>query len=158
MCDICSGKMTEQDFRERVFNTILEQGIQIIYVPDGDPAYAYTIGRSLAKEPEFFITGLDADTMQRLLSGAAQIALNEDVKDGYVFEPGTLVMHFPIKAVAVHPVESNLMQAVYTFGNSEDPTGGITALQLVWPDDQGRFPGEPGAKEYNQPIRRLTNG
>lgn len=104
----------------------------------GQPPFAYTIGLTEYGHPELLLTGLDPRRAQPLLNDLAR-----PVKDtGRRYEPGERVPEI-IKGydVLVHgpidPRQAQMNQALNLYG-------GIDALQVLWPDKNGIFPGQSG--------------
>jgi hypothetical protein len=106
--------------------------------------FTYTVGL----DPELIVVGIHADAAHSVLSRAADL-----IKDGEKFEPGTEredVLHeYP---VALRPVADHFrrdyMRAAEVL-RGED----FQAVQLVWPDKEGRFPWDD---EYEYPADAQT--
>lgn len=140
-------------FESDRFRTILEYGHQVMYIfpTDEEPGhvFGYTVGRSLWGKPEILMTGpLPMEVMHRLINDAA------DLQDEGKLEPGTtndeLIQGFGAKIIAVtDPAEAQMFQALYEF-----PDQKVTAVQILWPDPHGRFPGEPGC-EYGPDVQPM---
>ncbi|QIK66540.1 DUF4262 domain-containing protein [Nocardioides sp. HDW12B] len=45
---------------------------------------------------------------------------------------------FPARIIRADPEDAQMNMALRFFGDE------VTALQVLWPDPEGRFPGEPG--------------
>lgn len=143
-------------FDQKTIDTILEYGHQVIFVfpktEEEGVAFAYTVGRALKDEPELLITGnLPPKVSGTLLNDAAR--LHDEGKcvlhDGYVYPRGSLMRGTTIaRVIEVDVVASEMFQAVNMMGER------TSALQIVWPDKHGYFPGEAGYSlpQEAQPI------
>jgi hypothetical protein len=152
MCDICNGKSIEQA-RMDMANRILDEGMQIIGIIDGRPNFAYSVGRSLSDLPELLVTGtISMQIMQYMINEADRMEREEGIKieDGYMFAENELLQHYPVKVVAVDPRASEMFESISIGGDN------ITALQLVWPDMEGNFPGPDFNPKFSQPVRSLA--
>jgi hypothetical protein len=133
--------------RVKAFNQNLEAiiarvGWAVLYIFDseneGRPPFAYTVGLAARHLPELLTIGLPRDAAHPLLNALArdlmaghQLPLNTPVI-GYV--PGyPLLLRLASAKAAVHYAKA--VEVRY-----DD----YQVLQVVWPDDQGRFPGQPG--------------
>lgn len=130
-------------YKGKVAEVIAEHGWMIQGVGAEVP-FAYTVGLTEYGHPELLMRGLPFKTMQGLLNDLAQ-----PVKEhGRRYQPGERVpeiirdydvlLHGPID-----PRDGELFQAIYLYGQ-------IDALQVLWPDRDGRFPGEAG---FDLPIQ-----
>lgn len=99
---------------------------------DGEP-FSYTVGLTLAGLPELVISGLPAELAGGLLNTAAQQSLTEEFTAGQVL---TETASVPLRAVEAPTAEVNMARRLY-------PDHQVRALQLVWPDAGGAFPGDP---------------
>lgn len=152
MCDKCDGK-TWDEIRAKMTHDILEHGHQVIAVPDADPPFAYSVGRSIFGKPEFVVTGpINPRVAQFMINEAAKIADTKEIGNGYVFEPEELISGYPVRVVEVDPEKNEVYQAKYINGD-EWPR----VLQLVWPDMDGNFPDEEGYNSrLKQPIHAVA--
>lgn len=126
--------MNTDEIRERTFSHMLDHGFSIQYIAgDKDRATrAYTVGRTLRNRPEFLVVGpfpleLASEILTRAcaLDDATPIELG-DIRDG-------ILLSHNCKAIEADPKAALMNGALAEFGE-------ITALQLLWPDDEGRFP------------------
>lgn len=101
---------------------------------DPDAPFAYTVGLTAAGLPELVISGLSAETSCALLNNAARRSLGEEFKPGQVLDG---IASVPFRVVDAPSAEVNMAHHLY-----EDRD--VRALQLVWPDKGGAYPGEPG--------------
>ncbi len=118
--------------------TINEHGwmLQAVFGTDDDPCapFVYTVGLTVAGLPELIIAGLPDQTAGWLLNTAAKRSLGVEIKAGDVIDDIATV---PFRVIDAPSAEVNLARHLYGLSR-------VTALQLVWPDDKGHYPGDPG--------------
>lgn len=143
---------TYDEFDEDVREKILEYGHTVIGVfPTQDAPgvpFAYTVGRTLKQRPELLITGaLPMQTMQGILNGAAEV--DDDAPlEADTLRKDILGNDLLVKVVTVDPRAAEMFAAFREFGEEN-----VTALQIIWPDKNGRFPFEGG---YSLPPEAQT--
>lgn len=99
--------------------------------------FNYTVGLTLSGHPELIIMGMDNQQMHGVLSSACQAIMN-----GTVFESGSYVatnvvlQQHRVAFVAVTDVRND----EFPLTMAERMYHEFSALQLVWPDSDGRFP------------------
>ncbi|TWD83598.1 uncharacterized protein DUF4262 [Kribbella amoyensis] len=134
MCDLCNGA-TEHDYRQYVIRAIQRYGWAVQYV-EGDgarnPSFAYTVGLSRVRHPEFIVFDCSA---QRGYHALAQLAWQ--VAAGMSFDEGDNVNTFyppPERAALLRFPDSSthLFTANDLYRRDGDPP--LPALQLLWPD------------------------
>ncbi len=137
-------------YMQRMVDKITKYGhmVQSVFPAEGDDGvpFSYTVGRTIQRAPELLITGpLPMQVQAALLNDAAAI---EDLAAGQ--ERDDLIQGGVMRVVSVDARASEMFQAIYLF----EPTP-IRALQLVWPDTQGRFPNDEGydQERFPQPVR-----
>lgn len=106
--------------------------IQGVFDNDGGPGFAYTVGLTPAGLPELVMSGLDHNTMATLLNAAAKRSLSEEVKVGDLLDG---IASVGLRVVGAPGAEVNMARHLY--GGST-----VQALQLVWPDKAGAYPGD----------------
>ena len=131
-------------------------GYSVIAVfPDdetGFPGFAYTVGLTAKGLPELIMTGLHHSQSQPLLRLAAEQQLEEGpFVIGNRYDRLIEGMDCAVTAVSEENQE-NLLRMAYAV---MPPGKTLRALQVVWPDSQGRFPWEPGFEERFAQIQRL---
>jgi hypothetical protein len=143
-CDHPGG--TTDEYLDELYETIGEHGWAVQYVEDDRRPFAYTIGLSRLRLPELLVTGVSSRRAARLLNRVARMVVSGDP-----LAPGkqiTLPAGPLVEAVYVTHPDAHLSFAVAIFGP------GVTALQLVWVDERGRWPWAPDFDEGRgtQPV------
>ncbi len=143
---MCDG-FDLDELRFWIHGTIERHGWAIVAVGspyDRDPPWAYTVGLSARYDhPEFVITGT-------LGCGALFNQLGAAVRAGERFLPGCSevdVLGIRARIGSVHPDEwlsGRFAAWVDYYGALGPPHPEPSAVQVIWPDEQGRFPGEAG--------------
>lgn len=107
--------------------------VQGVIAEEDEPGsgYAYTVGRTTMGEPELLVTGLCClECAAGLLNRAAEVGglvagqVRDDLGDA------------PLRVLEADPRTAEVFMAEDFY-----PTG-FELLQLVWPDDAGRYPDE----------------
>ena len=136
MCDVCGG-MTAEEYEDRLVTNIRTYGWTAQYVEgedDRNPAFAYTLGLTLHRHPEFIMFNCRLDQVGRIFMPVVQAVL-----DGRRFDEGTdLSAYYPHYPSAETPQllrlpdsSTHLYTANTMFRRPGDPP--IPALQLLWP-------------------------
>jgi len=147
VCDQCDaaarGRRDELDDTDReLLDHVRTYGWHVVAVPDDEvgPGYVFSVGlHHTFGHPEVVVFGLGTEMLYELINkvGAA-------VRDGFRFEPG----HRHDGLLEGHPcIFQPVAPALCTeyLGTADWFYGApYPALQLVWPDEQGRFPWEVG--------------
>ncbi len=115
--------------------------IQYVIGERQTPSFAYTVGLFGFDHPEVVVFGLAPQSAQNLLN-----LLGERVKSGCPMRDGDEVsVGEPPGSVTLfglaHP--ESLLFAANSF-YQRPPHDSVPALQAVYPDDDGRYPWEPG--------------
>lgn len=129
---------------------------------DGVPGYAFTIGLEASRKmPELFCMGLAPDNVSRLFvlciegqeSGTCDLSAGEQDVD-------SLVQGFVLRFRRVGPA----MRAKLNAARPERDADLSDILQLVLPDNDGLFPGDPGcdpnivaAQDIDRLLATATN-
>lgn len=129
-------------------------GLHVVHVEDeaGEPAYSFSIGlHESFGQAEVVVFGLPAAAAEALLE-----AIADDAADGKSFVADSrhegLLQDYPVRFLAVPKAfyREYLGEAVWAYEGD-----GFPALQLVWPDKQGRWPWDPAVREGfrdSQPV------
>lgn len=105
----------------------------------GGEVFLYTTGLTGGGHPELVIAGLPPETAHSVLAAAIGM-----IRDGTPLAPGAdyegIAAGFPVRFRPVDQGRCRHPLSVTTrfYGRQ------VPALQLVWPDPRGRFPGESG--------------
>src|SRR5262249_22829314 len=128
------------------------QYVQSVFADRDDrPSFAYTVGNAGRALPEFIVLGDDAGAF-----GQALDDLGRQQRDGTRrFKAGDVVTldgyNVPLRLGATcdfaRSYYATLVSRYYRLSDFE-------LLQVIWPDRQGRFPGEPGWRRarHVQPL------
>jgi hypothetical protein len=155
-CLICSSGAIDNDRDRDTVATVERYGHQCTIIGPttaaGAPPYAFTAGMWHSyRQPELAIYGLDApDTMTRVLneiaSRATQLRRPLEAGDrfaGVLSVRGVAEDEYLVKLVEIHPSWYNSQFGISLAFNGGNP---VDFLQVLWPDTEGHYPGEP---EFN---------
>lgn len=108
--------------------------------------YAYTVGLPRHQRPELIVTGLPYDRAVALLNSVA-----EHVVHATAPQPGEVV---PLRGGPVIEIVRVAEPGVHLKAAAAINGPGFTALQLVYADERGRWPWDPGFRGGNggQPV------
>jgi hypothetical protein len=148
MCWACDNPdKTHQDYLDYVRAMIRDWGWMVQTV-EGDrlhPPWAYTVGLTSLGAPELLVTGLSQQPAYDLLRD-----LTLGVLHGTMLPTGTTTVRLgrTVQFLHVEVPDAHLHIAVDIYGPQ------IRATQVVWQDDRGKWPWEPGhrAGRGGQPI------
>lgn len=103
--------------------------------PDDVP-FAYTVGLTDAGLPELTVSGLGPEQAMAILNTAAQQHCRQE------FTAGSLAEEIAANGVVFRVIDAPDV----VMGIGQRLYGGrpLRALQIVWPDREGHFPGDPG--------------
>lgn len=132
---------------EEIAEIVRQHGWFAAEINDADPPFAYTIGLiHTCNHPEFIVFGIDADNSYALYKG-----LFRDTKEGKSFaEPGIYTVELGgdqhrIGIRRVHRTQHPLyLGFAMGFLTNIGRIGELEALQVFWPDQDGKFPFEAG--------------
>jgi hypothetical protein len=135
--------MSEDD---EIVRSVQAHGWHCIAVEESteEAQFAYTIGfASTFEHPELVVVGLSRDIAHRLLSDVA-----DDLRKGIRCSPektrDDLLEGFSVAFREVHRTQIAVRMGYTMAFYRKSRSMAWTALQLFWPDKQGRFPFEPG--------------
>lgn len=158
-CDECGEHISKHHDKmdvlaRKTMETIIEHGHQVRFIfPTEESAatgqdypFWYSVGRTVQDKPEFLVTGPLPYQMGCYIINEAARKFDEEP-----FAPGDEVVGildaFPIKVIAADPVAADMYGVTQNFGDDVMP-----ALQLLWPDTAGKFPGDANYDErFKQP-------
>jgi hypothetical protein len=130
---------------EEIARTVAANGWHAIGVTDHTPEFVYTCGlMTTFGHPEAIILGLPGR-----IAYAVLVALVEGIRAGRSFtQAGSYDGVLEDLAVAVRPVHPSQHELYfgYAMGHCRytGNVGGLTAVQVFWPDREGRLPFEGG--------------
>jgi hypothetical protein len=130
------------DFLDRTRRLIAEHGWSLVSVHD-DVVFVYTCGLTAKDLPEVVIAGLSGDTAAGLLNDVVKRILDAPPgpADGENIEG---IANFPLR---LHTIEDPVVLEHIPRVARVIAGGEVRLRQLLWPDTQGRFPGEAGFDE-----------
>lgn len=146
--------ITGDDYLDRVVETIVEHKvcIQAVGAGEKEPAFAYTIGLQGGVEapehPEIIVFGLPFSVAHTVLNDLASKVLEEGVTLSPGEERHDVFRGFPARFLEVKDSTEHLCVANALFG--ED--GPIPALQLIFPDAEGRWPWDADSGVAAMPL------
>jgi hypothetical protein len=143
-----------EEIRERVQSHIESHGwaTQTVLGDDHSPPWAYSIGLWRShRSPELIVCGADPPILTSLVN-----TLGSRVADGARLEPGDLLDDVVPARLYLGPVDPTwrltyMFAVSVTYYDCRWPP----YLQVVWSDEDGRFPWEPGFHECfndDQPL------
>lgn len=159
MCDNCtpregSGWTSEPNTRERFaeirekqVEDIMRVGHQVVFVyPDaGDDGagFFYTAGRCVFEKPELLLTGsLEPQAGQEILNAIAQLEDQGKIDiDNLATGNPCQIEGFDseLRFIACDPERAEMNAALELAGE-----GPMEAYQVIWPDEYGKWPEDPG--------------
>ena len=122
--------------------------VNVIAEDELGPGFAYSFGLyERFKHPEVIIFGLPADTMQTLINEVGENILLRGVQYGAGDSANDLLEGYTCTFREVNPLRyaETITWATWFYGSQ-----GFPALQLFWPDKQGRFPWDV---EFSESLR-----
>jgi hypothetical protein len=155
------SRLTEAQIQENIRRLrkqqeehIKEYGFTVMNIfagEDGSPAYAYTIGNFRLDWPEILLIGNLGQRAPMMMIHAVIDAWRQAGRPsaGDIKVEGLNIPCVRMKVVAPHVAQQRYTKQVRHFKGDEN----YTVMQLLWPDDQGHFPDEPGYNpKFVQPI------
>lgn len=134
-CDNPNG--TIEEYLDGLRETIDDHGWAVQCVESDKRPFSYTVGLHRHGLPELVITGMAAHTAARLLNSISHMI----TEDGTALAPAMHIDYqneFLLEVVEVDHPDVHLLYATRLFGDK------VRALQLVWADERGRWPWDPG--------------
>lgn len=114
------------------------------------PQFWYSVGRCLQNKPEFLVTGpISQDAGYWIVNEAAR--LYDAGKLGLGDRPaGEFLENYPVRIIEAdpHAAQMNMAYEVYM---DNAPAGPFEAWQIIWPDLDGRWPGDEGFS-FDEPV------
>ena len=138
MCWQCDNPhRTTDEYLDELRATIRAHRWAVQFVESDQRPFAYTVGLSDKGLPELLVTGMRARTAAKLLN----VIGHQMVDEGMVLKPAEHIDYggkFLLEVVNVEHPDVHLKFAVGVYGSK------IRACQLVWADDDGRWPWDRG--------------
>jgi uncharacterized protein DUF4262 len=142
---------TQEDlarFRQKIQDDIERVGWSVVAVMD-NPPFAYTVGLTESYDhPELIIYGIGAKNAHQILANAVQ-----HIKEGEVYRAGgkysEILDGYDVE-FRVHQEYPLTAATSYYRALGKD----WEALQLVWPDADGNFPGEEGMDPEFEEVQK----
>lgn len=147
----------EDDSDRKLLANVAKHGWHIVGVmaDKNSPPFTYSIGiQYTLGHPEFLIMGLGHETAARLIN-----LMGDAIRGGQHYEAGQryegIAEGFPLAFVAMDRryYREYLGYALWFYRTLDFPV-----LQCVWPDQAGRFPGEPGYDSRFFQVQRILGG
>lgn len=118
-------------------------------VSGGGNSFCYTVGLSESNLPELFLDGMPPQQGQAILNAVAtRLRAGETITPG---EPPLHLVGYPVTFRLRGPVDSAAAEA----NTARRLYGDIILWQILWPDREGRFPGDPGYDQATFPQRLI---
>jgi hypothetical protein len=130
----------------KLLDDVDEFGVHVVHVPEDEdgPGFSFTVGLwHTFQQPEVVVFGLAEDVAHDLLNAIADEAA-DDRKFLADSRHDDVLVGYPVRFFAVpkSSYEDVLGSAVWAYEGDDFP-----AVQLVWPDKQGRWPWDPDVRE-----------
>ena len=110
---------------------------------DPEEWFAYTVGLSKTFEwPELVCFGLDLQVMADLLNDAVAECRSRAITPSSGLLLQEVISGYPAKLEAPGPMAKEYVNSARWLAHREDKE--LSVLQLLWPDNAGKFPDEPG--------------
>lgn len=155
-CSVCQSGLPTEEAIQRVMSSILDHIDEIghsvmgVFGDETEPAFAYTIGLLRQDRPELVVVGVDPRIGHGILNSAA--ALDQPLEVGREYDK--VVVGYKVRIAEPSPEVIEAMTLSQSYNAQFGEGTPFRALQIVWPDPQGRYPGDPGydAAYYRQMI------
>lgn len=138
---------THEDYLRYVDEVVDGSGwmVQAVLSTRHRAPFAYTVGLTARGLPELVVTGRWADVTGSMLDAIAGYTVDRsEIRPGEVMHLGDV----HLEAIEVLLPDVHLLTAVAMYGQA------VRGLQMVWADDRGRLPREPGHRtgRGGQPV------
>lgn len=139
------GPKTMDGMLELIDQLIEERGhiVQLIQGDEDHLPFGYTVGLHDAGWPEIVIIGTHPESSQAILNAIVTDLRKREVRpaDGMMISG---IAEFPLRLQAPKgPTDAWIMVAKMRAKQSAAKSE-VEVLQLLWPDDNGKFPGQEG--------------
>src|SRR5262245_41050188 len=140
---------------DKVASDVRAHGWHVILVAASDsaPEFAYTVGLTATfGHPEIAVFGLRSTTAHKLLNEAGSA-----IRNGSVFGAGVRSSELLVGTdVAFIAFPRGEYPRYLGFARQYYGGDGFAALQLMWPDPNGRFPWEAGVAEHARVVQAVA--
>jgi hypothetical protein len=142
----------DDDYLNHLLDHIAEAGVTVQHITGDDthPSYTHTVGLTTIGHPELVVTGLEPEDAGPLLNTLGHDIACHGVRPAlgrYRFPGFEDVPEVPeFWLLPLYRVRRRLWTAVDLYG------GRVDGWQLVWPDEEGRFPWDDGYHLHDQPL------
>lgn len=146
MCFQCDNpELTYDDYLALVILPLVLRNGWAVQGVSGRRPFAYTIGLTDCGLPELLVTGMREAAAATLLNTVAARVLHQELE---AEQPLELAAGLVLEVLRVDRPQDHLLTATALYGEQ------VRALQLVWPDEQGRYPWQQGrrAARGGQPV------
>lgn len=132
--------------QRRVLADIDEDGVHIVDLQESDdrPGCSYSVGMWHSfEQPEVIVYGLPPEVARALIDAVA-----DEAAEGAEFAAGArhagLLQAYSVRFLAVPKAKLRECLPVACWAHENDD---FPALQIVWPDKQGRWPWDPDTRD-----------
>ncbi len=135
--DVVRGGVNEDDDIDR---SVAKHGWHAIAVDDHEPPFLYTCGLiTRSQHPELVIVGLEGEVAYRIVA-----AIVELIRNGTQLEAGSRVTVLDGLVTEIRPVHASQHELYlgYAMAHARRHHTTLRALQVFWPDKDGRFPSD----------------
>ncbi|AJF08283.1 hypothetical protein GSUB_17560 (plasmid) [Geoalkalibacter subterraneus] len=147
-------RQRENKIKKKIVSDIENVGWSVIGVfgdiEKNEPPFSYSVGFSRMGKPEIIVVGLPLEIAQSIINEIGQrfkktgvFPVAGDIRDDLANLPCTFI------ALSEQAVKERLRAATALM----DPP--VEALQLIWPDRQGKFPWDEGFDESMRAAQPL---
>lgn len=152
-------RVAEDDSERKVLSDVEKYGWHILHILEDEsgPSFSFSVGFYLKfGHPEVLVMGLAQPVAHELIN-----LIGKNLTTGRIYRPreriGDLADGFDCSFVpiAVEHYREYLGYAIWFYRSLKQP---FPALQLVWPDKEGRFPWERGYDERFFKLQKLLDG
>lgn len=142
---------------QEIFEIVRDHGWYAASIEDDTPPFLYTIGLMKTwRHPEFIILGLDRDIAYEIVA-----ALVLEIDNGRSFQISTRVFleqfdePLEIEIRPVHPSHhTRYLGFAMGFMRVIGRIGELDAMQVFWPDANGKFPFDSGCDEKVRHLQK----
>ena len=118
-----------------------------------DVPVSYTVGLTATHGlPEIVLTGIGPEDAQGILNMAARRLVSKELTLVEGQKYSQFLESFPVQFRPVPPSEAKLLRLAALFAPEQRP---VSAWQMIWPDSQGNFSGDPGMHEGFAAMQNL---